>query len=81
MHQKCIKNAPKNGACFKGERGTFQNASEMRQNYVKNASKNARKHLLDDADGKGFLCFGFLTNVGPEVLQSGFGCESFAAMF
>ena len=44
-----------NGSCFTGKRGTFQNASEMRQICIKNASKNARKtfgeeHLLDDTD-------------------------------
>ena len=40
--QKCVRNALKmrqNGSCFIGKRGTFQNASEMRQNCVKNASK------------------------------------------
>ena len=35
IRQKCVKNA----SCFIGQRGTFQNASEMRQNYVKNVSK------------------------------------------
>ena len=40
MRQKCVNNASEarqKGSCFIGERGTFQNASEMRQTCVKNA--------------------------------------------
>ena len=42
-----------NGSCFIGKRGMFQNASEMRQNCVKNASKMrgtpfGRYRLLED---------------------------------
>ena len=37
--------------CFIGKRGTFQNASEMRQNCVKNARNTfGEEHLLDDTD-------------------------------
>ena len=42
MRQKCVRNASKcvkMGLVLLGQRGTFQNASDMRQNCVKNASK------------------------------------------
>ena len=58
MRQKCVRDASKmrqNGSCSVGKRGTFQNASEIRQNCVKNQIKNAQntfggEHLLDDTD-------------------------------
>ena len=54
MRQKCVRDASKmrqNGSCFVGKRGTFQNASEMRQNCVKNARNTfGGEHLLDDIE-------------------------------
>ena len=42
-----------NGSCFSGKRGMFQNASEMRQNCVKNARNSfGGEHLLDDTEKK-----------------------------
>ena len=47
------------GSCFIGKRGTFQNASEMRQFCVKNGGE----HLLDDTDSG---CHRFLRSLdGP----------------
>ena len=44
---KCVRNASK----FIGKRGTFQNASEMRQTCVKNACNTfGGEHLLDDTE-------------------------------
>ena len=48
--QKCVRNASKmrqNGSCFIGKRGTFQNASKLRQ---KCAEHLGGEHLLDDTD-------------------------------
>ena len=42
MRPKCVKNASdmrQNGSCFYWEKRNVQNASEIRQNCVKNASK------------------------------------------
>ena len=54
MRQKCVRNASEmrqNGSCFIGKRGTFQNASEMRQICVKNARNTfGGEHLLEDTD-------------------------------
>ena len=50
MRQKCVRTASKmrqNGSCFIGKRGTFQNASEMRQ---KCAEHLWGEHLLDDTE-------------------------------
>ena len=54
MRQKRVRNASKmrqNGSCFIGKRGTFQNASEMRQNCVENARNTfGGEHLLDNTE-------------------------------
>ena len=40
-----------NGSCFIGKRGTFQNASKLRQKCIKHARNTfGEKHLLDDTD-------------------------------
>ena len=52
--QKCVRNASKmcpKCALFYWKRGTFQNASEMRQKCIKNARNTfGGEHLLDDTD-------------------------------
>ena len=50
MRQKCVRNASK-WVLFYWERGTFQNASNMRYKCVKNARNTfGGEHLLDDTE-------------------------------
>ena len=53
MRQECVRNASEMGLVliFIGKRGAFRNASEMRQNRVKNARNTfGGEHLLDDTE-------------------------------
>ena len=54
MRQKCVKHASdmcQNESCFIGKRGTFQNASKLRQKCVTNARNTfGGEHPLDDTE-------------------------------
>ena len=73
MRQKCVRNVSKmrqNGSRFIGKRGTFQDASEMRQKLRQKCVKNARntfggEHLLNDTD------YNVPSNCHPVATQMG----------